>query len=239
MISLSSIVKAKYHYIYPGVGDPHDGGQSSSPVPFVDKEREEIIQHARNVAQEILAEARLEAEKILAGAKAESQAIKFEADRLGHKEGYTRGLMDGAKEVREAAEEGLEELEYLANAMRTEWIDAVSRQEKDITLVALEVAKKIMKQHIELNSNAMPKMLGEIVHENSSGVTILLSEYSKVLDLVLDKSTAERLRDVAKNANVRVVITKHDDMLMVETENGTVDMSIPVQLDKLKEALNV
>jgi hypothetical protein len=82
-------------------------------------------------------------------------------------------------------------------------------------------------------------MLGEIVHENSSGVTILLSEYSKTLDLVLDKSVAERLRSIAKNRNVRVSITKHDDMLMVETEKGAVDMSIPVQIDKLKEALNV
>lgn len=94
-----------------------------------------------------------------------------------------------------------------------------------------------MKQHIEADENAIAKMLEDIIFEHETGVKIFLPEYSKTLNVAIDKGTAKKIQSAAKN--VKVVMTQNDDFIMVETENGVVDMSIPVQLNQLQEAMGL
>ena len=161
----------------------------------------------------------------------------MEAERLGYEKGYAKGLAEGAKEARRTAEEGLREIESLIEAIRRERMEAIKREEKDLLMVAFEIAKKIMKQQILIVENAIPKMLEEVIAENETGVKIFLPEYSKTLDVALDKSIAQKIRNLSKN--VKVIVTQNDDHIMAETENGMVDMSIPVQLSQLREAMGL
>ena len=103
-------------------------------------------------------------------------------------------------------------------------------------MVAFEIAKKIMKQQILIVENAIPKMLEEVIAENET-VSRSFPKYSKTLMSPLDKSIAQKIRNLSKN--VKVIVTQNDDHIMAETENGMVDMSIPVQLSQLREAMGL
>lgn len=239
MISLSSIVKAKSSYIYPGNEDiDMNKAQSDEKVPAgIDASKEIILEQAIRKSRHIYDEAMKRANAIVENAEAESFSIQVEAEQRGYRDGYTRGLQDGAKEARRTSEDGLMEIESLIIAIKKERKEALERQKKELLMIAFEIAKKVMKQHIEADENAIAKMLEDIIFEHETGVKIFLPEYSKTLNVAIDKGTAKKIQSAAKN--VKVVMTQNDDFIMVETENGVVDMSIPVQLDQLQDAMGL
>ncbi|MGI6734240.1 MAG: hypothetical protein ACOX4J_08785 [Anaerovoracaceae bacterium] len=240
MISLSSIVKARSLHIYSGTessagaAKPHVNAKTPA-TPHINPER--ILEQAIKKSRHIHDEAVKRAEDLVKSAQEQGELIRMEAERLGYEEGYAKGLAEGAKEARRTAEEGLREIESLIEAIRRERMEAIKREEKDLLMVAFEIAKKIMKQQILIVENAIPKMLEEVIAENETGVKIFLPEYSKTLDVALDKSIAQKIRNLSKN--VKVIVTQNDDHIMAETENGMVDMSIPVQLSQLREAMGL
>ncbi len=235
MISLSSIVKSSSFYIHSGKDE--SGVGRGRPQIESDKSREIILEQAIRKSKHIYSEAIKRADAVIESAKDESTFIKTEAEQRGYKEGYSKGLFNGASEARRRSEEGLEELEHLIETVKKEGQEAVKRREKDILKIAFVIAKKIMRQHILANEDALFYMLEDIIHENEEGIRIFLPEYSKTLDVAIDKNTAKRLREVCKN--VKVIVTRDDDFIMAETENGMVDMSIPVQLKQLQDALQL
>lgn len=239
MILLSSIVKAKSFYI-------HSGGENSSAARVhgsaktsgnPDMSSERILEQAIKKSRHIYDEAVKRANEVVESAREQGESIRMEAEERGYEQGYARGLLDGAEEARKSAEEGLREMEALIFAIRRERMEAIERQEKDLLLIAFEIAKKIMRQQILIDENAIPKMLEEVILEHETGVKILLPEYSKTLDVALEKSIAQKIRNLSKN--VKVLVTHNDDLIMAETENGMVDMSIPIQLSQLSEAMGL
>ena len=242
MILLSSIVKANLLYDAPKSVD-YSKMKSENSSQELDKnkgyERNEknefILKQAIKKAQHIEAEATNRANSIIETAIINSQNILSDAEKKGYEEGYLRGLVAGAEANEKLAEEGLLEIRELVQLMKTEQKASLKTQEKDLIRISFEIAKKIMKQHVHLEENSIPKMLEEIIQENEDGVKIYLSEYQKTLDLNLDKSMAKKIRSISKDA--KVVLVKDLDVIMIETENGIVDMSVPQQLKLLKEAV--
>ncbi len=235
MISLSSIVKSNSFYIHSGKDEA--GAELGRPQAESDKSRKRILEQAIRKSKHIYDEAVKRADAAIESARDESIFIKTEAEQRGYKEGYSKGLLDGAAEARKRSQEGLKELDDLVSAIRTERENAIRRYEKDILKIAFAISKKIMRQHIESDEDALLHMLEDMIHENEAGMRIFLPEYSKTLDVTIDKGTAKRLRKVFKN--VKVIVTRDDDFIMAETENGMVDVSIPVQLKQLQDALQL
>lgn len=236
MISLSNIVKAKSFRIYTGQESGAAAVQGNAvPSENSGKTAERVLEHAIKRARLIHDEAVKRAEDLIKKAEKESESIRLEALREGYEEGYTNGFSEGAEKAKKAAEDGLRDIENLIEGIRKERMEAIERQEKDLIAIAFEIAKKIMRQQILIDENAIPKMLEQVIMENESGLRIYLPEYSKTLDLAIDKSIAQRIRNLSEN--VKVVVTENDDFLMAETENGMVDMSIPVQISQLQEAV--
>jgi|GEM_PF-903687 len=199
------------------------------------RQKENIIRQALDKASHIENEARSRADALIENAMKSSKKIMEDAEKKGYEEGYLRGLVDGASASESAAEEGLLELRRLIDLFKTEQRAALARNEKDMIEIAFEVAKRIMRQHVHADENAVHKMLEEIVAENEGSYKIYLSEYQKTLDLHIDKATAKKLRSMMKDA--KLVLIKDDDLITSENENGIVDMSIPVQLEQLKKAV--
>lgn len=245
MISLSSIVKAKQL----STGMPQKPIEISTAAPGIsraeneqnsinevnDKE-ENIIRHALKKAKHIEDEAQIRADALVEGAMKSSREIMNAAEKKGYEEGYLRGLVDGANASETAAEEGLIELRRLIDLFRTEQKKALERNEKDLMEIAFELAKKIMKQHVQTDENAVQKMLEEIIMENESSLKFYFSEYQKSLDIHIDKAIAKKLRNLTKEA--KLVLIKEEDLIMSENEGGIVDMSVPVQLEQLKKAVD-
>ena len=239
MISLSSIVKSGSFYVYTESEKNGNGRVKEKDNSFgeLDKRKELMLEQALRKSRHIYDEALKRANDIIEKAKDEGISIRIEAEQRGYQEGYVKGIMDGARDARKSSEEGLLELEGLIEEMKAESAKAIDEQKDKILELSFEIAKKIMKQHIQTDENAIAGMLEDILHENETGVKIYLSEYSKCLNIALDKDIAKKLKKAAKN--VKVIAVQSDDTIMVETENGVVDASIPVQLIQLRDALNL
>jgi len=133
------------------------------------------------------------------------------------------------------AEEGLKEIQDLLEFLRDERQTALENRKNDMVAVAFEIATKIMKQQVIINENAISEMLEGIILENEEGLKIYLSEYQKTLDIHINKEISEKIQNLSKNA--KVIILKEDDKIMIETKNGVVDMSLPVQINQLGKAI--
>ena len=154
----------------------------------------------------------------------------------GHDIGLNQGLKDGAEAAMAQAQEGLNEIQDLVECLKQERQTALENRKEDMLTVAFEIANKIMKQQAKLDENFMPRMLEEIILDNEEGLKIYLSEYQKTLEIHISKEISEKIRNLSKNA--KVIILKEDDKIMIETKNGVVDMSLPVQLKQLGKAID-
>lgn len=245
MISLSSIVKAKQLStevppqslnINPAAPEINRAAIDQTSIREVNEKKEAILRHALKKAKHIEDKAQIRADALIEGAMKSSREIMTAAEKKGYSEGYLRGLVDGANASETAAEEGLNELRRLIELFSTEQKAALGRNEKDLMEIAFELAKKIMKQHVQADENAVLKMLEEIIQENESSLKIYFSEYQKTLDIHIDKAMAKKLRALTKEA--KLVLIKEEDLIMSENESGIVDMSVPVQLEQLKKAVD-
>lgn len=244
MISLSSIVKAKLLTDVPP--KPLEHGRPSLEAELqemgrvdigeVNEKKENILRQALKKARHIENEAQLKADALMDSVMKSSKEIMAEAEKKGYDEGYLRGLVDGANASEAAAEEGLDELRQLIELFKAEQRGKLERNDADLIEIAFELAKKIMKQHVQADENAVQKMLEETILENESSLKIYFSEYQKTLDIHIDKAIAKKLRNLTKEA--KLVLIKEEDLIMCENEGGIVDMSVPVQLQQLKKAVD-
>lgn len=244
MILLSSIVKAKMLTNVPSA--PVDKGKAPQEIDSteiektsiveVNEKKEFILRQAITKARHIENEAQLRADSIMENALKSSREIMADAEKKGYEEGYLRGLVDGANASELAAEEGLHELKQLIELFKTEQKSALERNERDLIEIAFELSRKIMRQHVQTDENVIQKMLEEIVAENEGSLKIFISEYQKTLDIHIDRAAIKKLRHLTKDA--KLVLIKEEDLIMSEYESGIVDMSVPVQLEQLKKAVD-
>ncbi|GAB1477110.1 hypothetical protein MASR2M70_19460 [Bacillota bacterium] len=239
---MSSIVKAKNNYIYPA-GDESKNiiDRAGLQLTEIDREKELILNEAVRKSKSIKEAAEKSADSIVVSALEESSIIRFRAEQQGYNDGYTRGLADGSAEARKRAESGLEEVRTLLTTIRNERKEAFSRNENDMIILAFEMAKKILRQQIEADEGTLILMLEDILHEheheNDAMVKICMPEYMKSMDLSMDKTIAKKIKEKIKN--VKVTMTKTEDSITIETENGVIDASIPVQLEQLRQAIDL
>ncbi|MFA7502801.1 MAG: hypothetical protein WCY55_07050 [Anaerovoracaceae bacterium] len=198
--------------------------------------RGKIIEQALQKSKLICQEAQKRAAELIASAEEDCLHIRVEAEQRGYREGYRSGVLEGALEARRASEQGLEEMQELLEALREEKRIIASENLRDIIDISFEISKKIMRQHVETDEKAVENMVCDIISEHESGIKIYLSEYSRTLDASVDRNIAKRL--TSRTQGTKIIVTQHEDLLMVETEDGVTDMSVPTQLKQLKEALD-
>lgn len=198
--------------------------------------RDSIIRQALKKSQHIEQEATKRANEIVECAFEQSQNIMKDAENKGYQEGYAKGLSEGTQNAGAKAEAGLKEIQDLIQSIQTEKQAAFERQEKELIRIAFEIAKKIMRQQVQIDENVIPDMLKELIQEEQEHVKIYLSEYQKTLDLYIDENVLQKINKLSKNTNV--IMVQGEDVIKVETENGIIDLSLNVQLDKLEEAIS-
>lgn len=251
MISLSSIVKARLLKYIPNSVDYTMDYKKKESVAESCAEREEtpspgtngmidrqeaLLNQAVKKSQHIESEAQRRADALIESALKSSREIMDNAEKQGYEEGYLRGLTDGALAAEDAAEESLSELRCLIENFKSVQKAALKREEKNLLEIAMELSKKILKQQLHSDEGILLQMLDEIVLENEESMKIYLSEYQKSLDVHLDKTIIKKIKSLSKDS--KIVLLKDEDLIMCENENGIVDMSVPVQLEQLKNAIN-
>ena len=213
------------------------------------------ISKALEESKAITRKAEIDALRITAEAETEAKAIKRAAEEKGYEDGYAKGLEEGraagAEEaaataqaeaqdsLREDAKAALSEVEYLIEALKMERMTTLHEEEEDIVQIAFEVAKKIMRQQIKVEKEAIPRMVEEVVKENEDPVKVILSEFNETLFTRIDRRMREKLKELLPG--VQVLIVPNDgsaEIFQIETENGMVDAAVQEQLDRLEEAVS-
>ena len=77
-------------------------------------------------------------------------------------------------------------------------------------------------------------MIHDIISEHEGVLKVYLSEYNQALDIHIDRTIIDKIKKETKN--LKVVTVSHEDMIMVDTENGVIDLSISEQLKKIRDA---
>jgi flagellar assembly protein FliH len=194
-----------------------------------------MLDDAADKAKDIIRAAEEKAADIVRGASKRGEDIEKEAEVEGFEAGYARGAEEGRRAVEAASANYMEELEALAECIRKERAEAVYREEKELILIAMEAAEKIMRQQCRTDMSAVSNMLGEVIRENEGAVRLYLSEFQNTLEIHLDRNIAKKIKRFA--AGLKTVLVKEDDGIMLETDTGVVDASSPSQLAILKDTL--
>ena len=239
---MSSIVKAK-SISGLGISDSYSDEEKNSRYKnkgqfesSAESHQEMILQAIRR-SRHIDIEAAKRAENIIEKANRTKKEIQDEAIKKGFAEGIELGKAAGRKDSNAQFEKALQEIETIVEAVRKERISWIENQKDDLANVSLEIARKIMKQQINTSDEAILKMLEDVIHENrnETSIKIYLSEYSKTMDLKVDKALSEKIRNIAKNISVSLI--KEEDVIMIETSSGIVDISFASQMENIKEAI--
>lgn len=211
--------------VEPGTPDLHPRQSISDETR---KEAEKKTKHMEN-------EALKRSDAIIDCAMRSSREIFENAEKKGFDEGYLRGLVEGANEAYKAAEEGIQEIQDLLDFIKEERLQLIKREEKNLLAITFEIAKKIIRRAVQVEESILQDMIKEVISDNEGKIKIIVSEYQKTLDLKIDKDLAKRIKSFSKDA--KVVFVKEEDLIMVETSTGVIDLSIPVQLEQLAKAV--
>ena len=212
---------------------PHP--QPQSPTLKQDKGPVAQETQSRIKADMMEQEAKKRADAIIESAMKTSRDIMDQAREQGFEEGYHRGLVEGGQEAFIAVQEKLDEIQQLAELVAEERHREFRKEDQTLIALAMEIARKIMKKTARLEEDVLEKMLEEVLSEHEGKCKVVISEYQRTLDIKVDKSLARRLKAFSKNASI--VFVKEEDLILVETGSGVVDLSIPVQLAHLDQAL--
>jgi flagellar assembly protein FliH len=194
-----------------------------------------MLDDAAAKAKELIRAADEKAGDIVRGAEKQGETIKQDAEAEGFEAGYARGAEEGRRAVETEAAAYINEMESLAECIRRERLEAVYREERDLILIAVETAEKIMRNRCRDDMNAVSNMIGEVIKENEDTVRLYLSEFQNTLELHLDKNIPKKIKRFA--SGLKTILVKEEDSIMLETETGVVDASIPAQLNIIRELL--
>nr|WP_320026548.1 FliH/SctL family protein [uncultured Acetobacterium sp.] len=256
---MSSIVKAKWvtQTSAPVVSPIEKKPETYAENVAESSQHEEIDEN--KIIHEDSVEAMRSANELMKEAIKASQEIKEKSQETGYQEGFSQGYAAGHEEgfqegsqegfqtgLKEGLDEGLaksaleierklQEISEVLDLIKTERQEALTRQEQDIMDVSFEVAKKIMKHHVQDDHELFLKFFDEVIHGDEEDLKIYLSENQKTLDLHINREMTEKLKKLAKKS--KVIILKDEDKIMVETNDSVIDMSLPVQMKQLEKAI--
>ncbi len=243
MRSLSSVFKAKSISNNPDDAKAYPDSEPRAyrrdrEYEYPDDQKQMMILQAIKKSQHIDNEAMKRAEDIIENAHRKSRQIVQDAEKNGYDQGYVKGVEIGRELAGKEVESALTELKNIIEQIKADEKALAARHEKDIVMLSMEIAKKIMKQQILLDEDAIPKMLDEVLHEykNETNIKIYLSEYHKSIDFKINHRISKKIQGMAQNISVNTV--KDEDVIMVETPDGIIDVSLKSQLEHIKEAMN-
>lgn len=202
-----------------------------------ERNRQELISQSIKRSKHIENEAIKRADDLIHKATMSCSERAISAEQKGYEDGYIRGMVDGEKASSLMVGEGIGEIRNLIELINIEKQETFKREEKNLLAISFELATKIMRQAIEMDEEIVKSMLEEIISETEGKINISISEHQKTLDIKVDKNIAKKIKAFSKDA--KVVFVKEEDLIMLETSNGVIDMSIPKQIEHLKNALEM
>lgn len=192
----------------------------------IEAERLKIVTAAQAEAKTILEQAEREKAEILEQANDQAELIKLETEQqtaLKVREEIFKRVEDCIKKV----DDTLDEIQEHQNKYFESY-------EKELKYLSLQIAEKVLHTHIAENGTAIEDLVKDVISsiKNVDWISVDLSDRLVVLIHQLRKEFA------ANDGGRRIDINSKDlpiDTLIVKTNEGAIEASVPVQLENMKK----
>lgn len=192
-----------------------------------------MLENAREEAQLIKREAEFEAERILAEAKTNAENIMAEVEQTAKEEGYRYGEAVAQQHYNDL----LAEAEDFRNRAQTEYQETIFSLEEDIVNLALNIAKKVIAEELEISRDTVLKIASETINACVNRDHVILKVSTEDYDYVVENQ--ERIRSCVSELNQLEI--KKDSSLkpgscIVDTGFGIADGSLDTKLEAIEKA---
>ncbi|WP_425449193.1 FliH/SctL family protein [Dethiothermospora halolimnae] len=196
-----------------------------------EREKEKIINDAKSEAEFIIENAKREAEEILNTAKENSDSIEADSREKGYVSGYNEGKEKSDELIKEANDikkNYLLEKEKVLNSIEDDVIELVKT-------ICNEIIENIVKDDDSAIIALVKKGLDSLDSRDTAVIRISKDDY-EVVNFSKDRllSMANMIEDI----EIKLDNTLKTGDCIIETKNGSVDVSIKSQLEKIEETLN-
>ena len=156
---------------------------------------------------------------------------------LGYKEGYQDGLKNAAAENKQVLQElsqMLEEIELKKDQILKDFAE-------DIKILALNIAKKIIKREITLDDQTMLNIIKSATesYRNQSWVKIYVSKTRSATLLQADNNIIDALAAVSGNVKVITKPNMSDFDAVIEMPDQIIDAGVDVQVKNIESAIDI
>ncbi len=181
------------------------------------------------IAERIIADAEARAQEMIAAAQAEAMRLQESSRR----EGFARGM----EEAEARWHEQFRRLEEQAEELRREHEELLEAAEPELAKLSLEIARKVLKQELSVNPEAVISVVRAAVHRiKDREVRILVSPR----DLETVRAARENLIAIAEGVSQMDIVSDRrigQGGCVLEMPSGNLDARIETQLAHIEEII--
>ncbi len=198
----------------------------------------QLLEKARSESQN-------EALIIIEEAKKEAEEIKARAYTVGFDSGKQEGFKKGKQEAKEIAQKEarieIDELKY--NVAREIKLLEVEKEKiledhiEDLKDIAISIGEKIALTSLKTSKDVIEKMILEATEKmkKSSWAKVYIGYTEEAVKIKGDTEFLEKLSRLADNVKVIIMQADEEGMCIIETPNGTMDISVKTQINNIKD----
>ncbi|MCL2055936.1 MAG: FliH/SctL family protein [Oscillospiraceae bacterium] len=188
---------------------------------------------------ELQEQARTDMEQMSAQLEQDAKEAWDRAQSDGYNEGYEEGRAAAKRDFEKAAAPKLAELAQLITSLTQYGPELFKKREDEFVELALAVAGKIVAKELKTKPSLIVGMINEFIKRNQREAYINISISPDLLPA--SAKASDELLEQLKALNSSIVVYVEKDApagtVILETPKGVTDMSIPSQLENIRETV--
>lgn len=208
---------------------------------------DEMLLNYESLAETIIQKAKEDSESIISKALSETQKIEQQAYEKGYQQGQQNGYEDGYKEsyevnIEKAKIEAAQinnEAIHLLNSAKKVYEEYLKLKEKEIIELSVKIAESILHEKLE-KDQGLNKLIFEAIDISKKSKSYIIKCHPKHIDSVKEKVETWK-HMLALNADIFVIedLSAEPGNVVIEKENGKIQLGMDISMEKLKQAFDV
>lgn len=193
---------------------------------------------AQKENQAVLKEAELEARQIVERAKNDSETVKEEAFSKGLEEGKAEAERQAEEKYQELYDEDIKKIRSLAEQITVSFSEAVKKAQSSLVKLALDVAKKVIKDECRSRKEVVVNMIKEGLSRVSERAEVKIKVNPAQLPSV-KKARETFLAGLEGIENFKIVSDSNIEIggCIIDTTSGSIDLRVEKQFSEIKKNL--
>ena len=207
-------------------------------INLEDKRDVSLVRGSEKMVKKDVLSARGEAQKIIEEARSEAKQIKMDAFELMNR---VRASMDEIRQkgFDEGREEGLASVTQTLVAAKKEKEDMFADLERQILNLVYDISEKIIGRDLVERESSIVDLIRQALHASSGSQVIVLVNSQDFENIKKHYSSLLAALDASKSLQIRPDDKVAPKGCLIETEIGTIDAQLEIQLQAIKRALGL